>query len=284
MGLNPAGKPVILIYKEKADVPDLPDELEGVPVESTITGMLEPRDHSPQHRFPRPIPIGVSSGLAGVATGTLGARVTDGTRTFALSNNHVFAGVNTAAVGDPIIHPGDVDGGSDPSDRIGTLYAYETIDFDGSLNTMDAAIALTSAADVGTGTPCRRVRRSESGHSHGVYRVAGAEVRQNDGVPARERRGDRPVRRRLLHRTRSVLPAGGAFCRADLDLSRSFQRSRRLRLADRDAERESAGRTALRGRRRPDDRLPDRPGLAAVRRDDRGHAARKMAHPALPSA
>ena len=65
-------------------------------------------------------------------------------RTFALSNNHVFAGVNTAAVGDPIIHPGDVDGGSDPSDRIGTLYAYETIDFDGSLNTMDAAIALTS--------------------------------------------------------------------------------------------------------------------------------------------
>ena len=141
VGLNPAGKPTILVYKEKADVPDVPDELEGIPVESMITGILEPRDHSPQHRFPRPIPIGVSSGLAGVATGTLGARVTDGTRTFALSNNHVFAGVNTAVVGDPIIHPGDVDGGSDPADRIGTLYAYEPIDFDGSLNTMDAAIA-----------------------------------------------------------------------------------------------------------------------------------------------
>jgi fibronectin type 3 domain-containing protein len=153
VGLNPAGKPVIEIYKEKAEVADLPDELEGVPVDSVTTGLIEPRDHLPTHRYPRPVPIGVSAGLAGVATGTLGVRVTNGTNVYALSNNHVFAGVNTASIGDPIISPGDVDGGSDPADRIGTLAAYQTIDFSGGTNTMDAAIALTSTANVGFSTP-----------------------------------------------------------------------------------------------------------------------------------
>ncbi|HJS49452.1 MAG TPA: fibronectin type III domain-containing protein, partial [Gaiellaceae bacterium] len=151
--LNDAGKPVIRIYKEKPDVADLPAELEGVPVDSVTTGVIEPRDHSPSHRFPRPVPIGVSAGLSGVATGTLGVRVTDGSNVYALSNNHVFAGINGASIGDAIISPGDVDGGIDPDDIIGTLAAYETIDFDGGDNTMDAAIALTSAANVGTSTP-----------------------------------------------------------------------------------------------------------------------------------
>ena len=153
VGLNPAGKPVIRIYKEKDDVEDLPTDLEGVPVETTTTGVIEPYDHLPTHRYPRPVPIGISAGLAGVATGTLGVRVTNGTNTYALSNNHVFAGVNTANIGDPIISPGDADGGSDPADRIGTLAAYQEIDFSGGINTMDAAIALTSTSNVGIATP-----------------------------------------------------------------------------------------------------------------------------------
>ncbi|HEU5491172.1 MAG TPA: fibronectin type III domain-containing protein, partial [Gaiellaceae bacterium] len=153
VALDKRGKPVIRIYKERDDVADLPDELEGVAVESVTTGVIEPYDHLPSHRFPRPVPIGVSAGLAGVATGTLGVRVTNGTNTYALSNNHVFAGVNTASIGDSIISPGDVDGGSDPGDRIGTLAAYQEIDFNGGTNTMDAAIALTTPANVGTSTP-----------------------------------------------------------------------------------------------------------------------------------
>ena len=151
VGVNKAGKAVIEVYKEKDDVADVPASLEGVDVESVVTGIIEAR--APTDRFPRPVPIGVSSGLAGVATGTLGARVTDGTNVYALSNNHVFAGINTASIGDPIIQPGDVDGGSDPGDRIGTLYAYQTIDFNGGNNTMDAALALTTAANTGTDTP-----------------------------------------------------------------------------------------------------------------------------------
>ena len=81
-------------------------------------------------RYPRPVPIGVSTGLADFATGTLGARVSNGSTVYALSNNHVFAGVNTATIGDPILQPGPIeDGGTDPADRIATLADYQQIDF-----------------------------------------------------------------------------------------------------------------------------------------------------------
>ncbi len=152
VGLNPAGKPVIRIYKEKPDVAGVPDSLDDVPVQSVTTGILQAR--APTDRFPRPVPIGVSVGDQGTTTGTLGVRVTNGTNVYALSNNHVFAAVNSANIGDGVIQPGAVDGGSDTADRIGTLSDYQTIDFDdGDTNTMDAAIALTSVANVGTSTP-----------------------------------------------------------------------------------------------------------------------------------
>src|SRR5215475_12684157 len=53
--LNKQGKPVIEIYKEKDDVPDLPADLDGVPVESVTTGILQARS-LPTDRFPRPVP------------------------------------------------------------------------------------------------------------------------------------------------------------------------------------------------------------------------------------
>ncbi|HEU5263108.1 MAG TPA: fibronectin type III domain-containing protein, partial [Gaiellaceae bacterium] len=152
VGLNPAGKPVIRIYKEKPDVAGVPDELEGVPVQGVTTGILQAR--APTDRFARPVPIGVSSGHYEMATGTLGARVTDGTNVYALSNNHVFAGINSASIGDPILQPGPIeDGGALPDDQIGTLHDYQEIDFAGNPNTMDAAVALVSTGTVGTATP-----------------------------------------------------------------------------------------------------------------------------------
>ena len=42
-------------------------------------------------------------------------------------------GSTPASIGDPIIQPGDADGGSDPGDRIATLAAYQTIDFNGGI-------------------------------------------------------------------------------------------------------------------------------------------------------
>ena len=151
VGTDNAGKAVLTIYKERPDVPGVPSSVEGVGVETVTTGIIEAR--APTDRFPRPVPIGVSAGVQGL-TGTLGVRVTDGTNVYALSNNHVFAASNSASIGAGITQPGGGDGGSDPADRIGTLHAYQPINFSaGSTNTMDAAIALTSPANVGTSTP-----------------------------------------------------------------------------------------------------------------------------------
>jgi len=152
VGLNPAGRAVVRIYVEApAAAADLPNALDGVPAETVTTGIIMAR--APTDRFPRPVPIGVSSGHPAITAGTLGSRVTDGTNVYALSNNHVYANINSANIGDGVIQPGTADGGSDPADRIGTLAAFQTITFDGSPNTIDAAIALTSTANVGTATP-----------------------------------------------------------------------------------------------------------------------------------
>jgi hypothetical protein len=102
--------------------------------------------------YTRPVPIGVSTGHPAITAGTIGARVTNGTRVFALSTNHVIADSNDASIGDGVIQPGAYDGGTDPADRIGTLFAFEPIKFDGSNNTMDAAIALSSTAQLGNAT------------------------------------------------------------------------------------------------------------------------------------
>ena len=151
VGLTPGGQPVIDVFTTRPGV-DVPGTVGGVRVRTVVTGMIVAR--SATLRYPRPVPIGVSTGLADFATGTLGARVSNGGTVFALSNNHVFAGVNMATIGDPILQPGPAeDGGTDPADRIATLADYQEIDFDpGNANTMDAAIALTTTADVGTAT------------------------------------------------------------------------------------------------------------------------------------
>jgi hypothetical protein len=65
----------------------------------------------------------------------------------------VYAANNDASIGDNIIQPGAFDGGTDPGDKIGELYDYEPINFSGSDNLMDAAVAVTTTGDVGTSTP-----------------------------------------------------------------------------------------------------------------------------------
>ena len=109
---------------------------------------------TPSDKFPRPVPIGVSTGHPDITAGTIGARVTDGTDVFALSNNHVYANANAASIGDAVIQPGSYDGGSSSTDEIGKLDDYQPIDFTGTCgNTMDAAIALSSTDDLRNTTP-----------------------------------------------------------------------------------------------------------------------------------
>ncbi len=120
----------------------------------------------PTQRFEPPVPIGVSSGNEeSIATrgrflicsgGTYGARVTDGADVFALSNNHVYAEENNASIGSNILQPGLLDTNCDPSgsNDIGPLFDFVPIVFSRrASNTVDAAIALSSANLIRNSTP-----------------------------------------------------------------------------------------------------------------------------------
>ncbi len=153
-------EPVVEVFTTRARASETPTTVDGVRVHAVVTGMIVAR--SATLRYPRPVPIGVSTGLADAATGTLGARVTNGANVYALSNNHVFAGVNAASIGDHILQPGPIeDGGIDPDDLIATLADYQPIDFSGGTNTMDAAIALTHNRRRRHSDPAGRLRVAE---------------------------------------------------------------------------------------------------------------------------
>ncbi len=168
VGVSADGAPVVLVYTARPGVLGLPAMLDGTPLRIEVTGEFWALGEGPRAteadkpvnrrgRFPRPVPIGVSGGQPDVTAGTIGARVSDRKRTFALSNNHVFANRNDANRGDDILQPGRVDGGTDPANSIGTLHDFERLQFCAILtcpdNRIDAAIALTSSDNLGTSTP-----------------------------------------------------------------------------------------------------------------------------------
>lgn len=117
----------------------------------------------------RPCPSGFSIGNVAVTAGTLGGVVYDflpgaavnpprpgvgiPSAYYLLSNNHVLAATNAAALGSPIVQPGRVDGGVDPGDRIGTLSRFvpiqlaPTIPLTRHQNVVDAAIAACQFQD-----------------------------------------------------------------------------------------------------------------------------------------
>ena len=166
-GITPEGDPVIKVFTARRGIAGIPESLEGVRVRTKVTGRFyavqdPPTEPSRTDRWPRPVPIGVSTGHPDITAGTIGARVTDGTSVYALSNNHVYANLNNASLHDEVIQPGTYDGGSLPNDYIGTLSDFERIEFCTSWfgfllncpdNQIDAAIAKSSTADLGSATP-----------------------------------------------------------------------------------------------------------------------------------
>lgn len=171
VGLSSSGQAVVKVYITALGAAALPQTVAGVPVNVEITdpfvSFSDPPPGTaldegearvdPKAGFPRPVPIGVSAGHPDITAGTIGARVTDGNRIFALSNNHVFAASNGGREGDNFLQPGVADGGRNPDDALGTLFDFEPIQFCGGitcpLNKMDAAVALTTADDLSTQTP-----------------------------------------------------------------------------------------------------------------------------------
>lgn len=171
------GVGIIVVFTESPVVPGVPVAVDGVKVKTVFSGRFyalapplcggppserpaecfsdpEPEPTvDPTARFERPVPIGVSTGHPNITAGTIGARVTDGTDVYALSNNHVFANSNQTSVPENILQPGPYDGGVENGDTYATLVDYEPILFDGSANIMDAAIARSDEASLTTATP-----------------------------------------------------------------------------------------------------------------------------------
>jgi hypothetical protein len=164
IGVDGAGQAVLKVYVTELGIALLPTFV-GVAVVPEVTGpflaLPAPEDEEasadPTQGFDRPVPIGVSTGHPQVSAGTIGARVTDGARTFALSNNHIVAASNGGAEGDPLLQPGAVDGGRDPDDAIGTLFDFEPLHFCERMacapNQIDAGLALTTSDELGNATP-----------------------------------------------------------------------------------------------------------------------------------
>jgi hypothetical protein len=106
----------------------VPAVLDGVATDVVRTGPIFAHQ-SPTGRF-RPAPGGVSIGHVGITAGTLGCVVRKDGRLFILSNNHVLANSNDAAVGDAIVQPGAADGGRHPADTIARLHEWVPIVFE----------------------------------------------------------------------------------------------------------------------------------------------------------
>jgi hypothetical protein len=175
VGVNGNGEGVVRVYLARAGAGAVPPTLDGVRVESIVTGEISAVLPSalpgpavaatPTSRFARPVPIGVSTGNLNdliyfktfCTAGTLGARL-KGTNNkyYALSNNHVYAVENLGKVGDPIIQPGQADKAcrSTTADQIGTVAAFVPLRFSATAtNTVDAAVGLVTTATVKNATP-----------------------------------------------------------------------------------------------------------------------------------
>jgi len=178
VGVDENGTPIVKVFTDRANVPGLPRALNGFKVKSVFDGRFfaypkggngggngggkpgsgEP-SVDPRDEFPRPVPIGVSVSpdINSCYAGTLGCRLRSSSGYFMLSNNHVLANENTGQIqpgGDPIQQPGLLDSScvTSASKSIGVLFDFVPISFSGT-NTVDAAIALTSTSETGTGTP-----------------------------------------------------------------------------------------------------------------------------------
>ncbi|SES22229.1 hypothetical protein [Salipaludibacillus aurantiacus] len=170
---KPTGKPALVTFVtskkplESLDKEDVvPEEVDGVETDVVEIGMptvqigLEEGNTDTLRTLPsnelkvkiRPVKGGWSVGHPNITAGTAGAVVfnkdeTNPAKYYILSNNHVLANSNDAKIGDPILQPGPIDGGSAPDDQVASLSRFIPIDFtpdkpaEEHENLVDAAIA-----------------------------------------------------------------------------------------------------------------------------------------------
>ena len=168
VALDSRGKAEMRVFIRDASVRGVPTMLDGTPVSVVVTGPIRSLVATatagaataavdPRARFPRPVPIGVSTGnKRACISGTIGARVKRGTSFFALSNNHVYALENSAPLGSIVLQPGQADANcaAGANAHLGTLSRFVKIVFsETASNRVDAAIASVTTGNLGRSTP-----------------------------------------------------------------------------------------------------------------------------------
>lgn len=131
----------------------LPKTIDGIPtdiIESLppflTTSPVPPACTMYRKRSQRPVIAGISAAHTDVTVGTIAyfCKSTlygdDPSKVYVLSNNHVFANVNQARIGDDLYQPGPADGGTN-KDCLARLHRFVPIQLgDGQSNRIDAAI------------------------------------------------------------------------------------------------------------------------------------------------
>ncbi|MDQ7073812.1 MAG: hypothetical protein Q9O24_01325 [Gammaproteobacteria bacterium] len=127
----------------------IPAEMNGVQTDVVQSGRFRALA-LPTERF-RPAPGGVSVGHYEITAGTFGCLVRRGSELFMLSNNHVLANSNAAQVGDAILQPGPIDGGTLNNDQIAILEDFIPIVFPGGGSSCKLANAAGAVFNVTSG-------------------------------------------------------------------------------------------------------------------------------------
>ncbi len=205
-GLTPDGKLAVLVLlknsttsKGRSALLAIPNEINGVPTRTIVVGEVRAMGNTGTYR---PVPGGVSVGNdKECASGTIGCIVTKGGVRYALSNNHVLARENAAALGERIDQPGRYDGKPKCSQtgQIATLSQFKSIVFSTSANNeIDAAIAQFTTSSLcsmlgGTYTPSSTtvapslgLAVKKTGRTSGLTRgsISGINVTLNVGYSA----------------------------------------------------------------------------------------------------
>lgn len=117
----------------------------------------------------RPVEGGCSEGHRDITAGTgsvLVRSLKSMGRTLRVSNCHVYANSNRAALGDPIYQPGPYDGGTPPENIVGLLNDFVPIQFYSSDNLVDAAVRTTQPDELlmlrDLGTPVGMLARDDA--------------------------------------------------------------------------------------------------------------------------
>lgn len=162
------------------------DVLDGTQIRVNTIGKIS---LSPT-RMHRPASPGCSVGHPNITACTIGCFVIGEEGIYILSNNHVLADNNRAAIGDIIIQPGTLDGGNVAYNAIARLEDFEPINFAGD-NEMDAAIAKINGKNANPFIPhigrIRGVREPSAGmivekfgrttgYTRGIIQDIGADV------------------------------------------------------------------------------------------------------------